>query len=73
MTAAKEKNQFTFIDGMNLFLECLEDQDSSGERDQPIDLKRYIPQILQRRINCLSFALLMSCEYLKFETVQLRY
>lgn len=52
LNAARENNQLTFIDGMSLFLECLEDQDPSGETNQPIDLKRY-PQNLQRRISCL--------------------
>eukprot|EP00112_Aurelia_sp_Birch-Aquarium-sp1_P019741 Seg4947.2 transcript_id=Seg4947.2/GoldUCD/mRNA.D3Y31 product="hypothetical protein" protein_id=Seg4947.2/GoldUCD/D3Y31 len=41
LNAARENNQLTFIDGMSLFLECLEDQDPSGETNQPIDLKRF--------------------------------
>ena len=48
MNAAKEMNQLTFIDGMNLFLECLEDQNSSVERNQPIDLKRYITNFAKK-------------------------
>ena len=41
LISSKEANQLKFIDGMNLFLECLESEKSLPGNENPIDLQRF--------------------------------